>query len=100
MIMLFVCILGKVNISYIRKPKDVVWAYSTGALGQYVFAEPGQTIPTPIPLSGSVNFEISDQDQTEAIIKILMYAGVVIRDPQIVQAAAGQAAGVEQNQKS
>jgi len=93
-------IKGKVNISYIRKPKNVVWAYNIGTLGQYIFSEPGQTTPSPIPTTGSVNFEISDQDQTEVIIKILMYAGVVIRDPQIVQAAAGQAAGVEQNQKS
>ena len=37
--------------------------------------------------------------ETEVILRILMYSGVVIRDPQIVQAAAAEATQQEMNQK-
>ena len=46
------------------------------------------------------NFEISESQQTEVIIEILKYAGVIIRDPQIVQAAASQVQAEEVNEKS
>ena len=36
----------------------------------------------------STQFELDDTEQTEVILRILAYAGVVIRDPQIVQAAS------------
>ena len=68
-------------IEYVKKPIDPVWNYTVGAVGQYVF--------DPIANGVSKNFEISDIDQTELITKILMYAGVVVRDQEIVQAAAG-----------
>ncbi len=90
-----------VSISYVRKPKNVVWGYGIGAQGQYIWDGSPTGVPAPIyPSTGSVDFEISNQEQTEVITKVLMYAGVVIRDPQIIQAAASQAGGVEQNQKS
>ena len=88
------------TIEYVRKPKDVVWAYQVGSLGQYVY-EP--TIPPPvgtIPATGSQDFEISDVDQTEVILKILAYAGVVIRDPQIIQAASAAAQQQDQLEAS
>ena len=37
--------------------------------------------------------------QTEAILEILKYAGVVIRDPQIIQAASQELAQDEVNSK-
>ena len=40
----------------------------------------------------SFNFELHPADQTELILKILLYAGVVVKDPQIVQVAAQQVA--------
>ena len=48
---------------------------------------------------GSVNFEISDSQQTECILKILQYAGVIIRDPQIIQAAQQELMQDEANAK-
>jgi len=78
---------------YVRKPKDPIWAFTIGSQGQYVWEDPdapsGGTV-YPTPPGTSVNFEISDQDQTELVIEILMYAGIIIRDPSIVQAAASQ----------
>jgi hypothetical protein len=48
---------------------------------------------------GSANFEISDSMQTEVILEILKYSGVIIRDPQIVQAASQELAQEEVNSK-
>ena len=89
-----------INVSYIRKPLDVIWAYSVGSLNQYIWdLSPGAS-GAVTPIGGSQNFEIDDTEQTEVIIRILMYSGVVIRDPEIVQAAAAQAQATEVNQKS
>ena len=48
---------------------------------------------------GSINFEISDSQQAEVILEILKYSGVVIRDPQIVQAASAFVQQDEVNSK-
>tara|TARA_R100000935_G_scaffold55367_1_gene85230 strand:- start:29 stop:1114 length:1086 start_codon:yes stop_codon:yes gene_type:complete len=48
---------------------------------------------------GSTDFEISDSMQTETILEILKYAGVVIRDTQIIQAASQELAQDELNSK-
>lgn len=67
------------TFTYLRKPKDVVWDYTIDpSSGGYIFNLGGST----------QNFELHDTEQTEVIIKILMYSGVVIRDPNIVQTAA------------
>jgi hypothetical protein len=85
-------ITANVEASFIRKPKNVVWAYSVNStLGNYVY-QPSSTGTGIIPTTGSVDFEISSNYQTEVILEILKYAGVVIRDPQIVQAAAQELA--------
>jgi len=76
------------TVEYLRKPANVVWNYSIGAVGQYVHN----------PAAPNQNFEISPTEQTEVIIKILAYAGVVIRDPEIIQTAT-QAAAVKDQQQ-
>ena len=77
------------TIEYVRKPKNVVWAYNLGNLDQYVFNDSSNPVdPNVIPSTGYQDFEISDVDQTEVILRILAYAGIIIRDPQVVQAAA------------
>ena len=48
---------------------------------------------------GSTNFEISDSQQTECILKILQYAGVIIRDPNLVQAAQQELMQDQANEK-
>tara|TARA_R100001509_G_scaffold49017_1_gene26653 strand:- start:17955 stop:18722 length:768 start_codon:yes stop_codon:yes gene_type:complete len=74
-----------VHFSYIRKPNDVVWAYGVDqTTGAYVWdGSPGFSL-SPIIGGASVNFEIDESQQTEVIIGILKYAGVVIRDPQVI----------------
>jgi len=85
-------IISDVTTSFIRKPRNIVWAFTPGVGQSYVFNnQPG---------SGSVNFELSSTEQTNVILKILLYAGIVIRDPQIVQAAAREIQQEETNKKS
>jgi len=91
-------LVSDIGFNYIRKPLDVVWAYSSGSLGQYVY-EPTNTGTGIIPTTGSVNFEISESQQTEVILSILKYSGIVIRDPQIIQAAAQELQQEEINSK-
>ena len=77
-----------VVFNYIRKPIDPDWAFTTGNVGQYVYDS-----------AGSVDFEISDSQQTEVILEILKYSGVIVRDTEIVQAASSQLAKEENNSK-
>ena len=48
---------------------------------------------------GSTNFEIDNTDQTELILNILKYCGIVIRDPSIIQTAAQMAMAEDNNEK-
>jgi len=80
------------TLEYVKKPIDPVWNYTVGSVGQYIF--------DPVANGVSKDFEISDVDQTELITKILMYAGVIIRDPEIVQTAAGLSNQQDVNEKS
>ena len=48
----------------------------------------------------SQNFELSESEQTSLIIKILLYSGVIIKDPQLIQVAAAEEQATEVNQKS
>lgn len=74
---------GLVKVSFLRKPVNPVWGFTVNSVGAYIYdSTPGI----------SVDFEISSNDQTELILEILKYAGVVIRDPQIVQVASQELA--------
>ena len=78
-----------VNVSYVRKPIPCSWNFNTGVGSAYVFNA-----------SSSFNFELHVSEQTELILKILLYAGVVIQNPEIIQVAASQVQQEEINQKS
>ena len=88
-----------ITFNYIRKPKDVVWAYGIGDLDQYIWDEVYDGGSAIIPSSGSQNFELSETFQTEVILEVLKYSGVIIKDPQIIQAAAQELQANEANQK-
>ena len=78
-----------IKMQYVKKPTDINWAYTTGSLGQLVYDS-----------ANSVNFELHNSEQTEVVLKVLLYQGVVIRDPQIVQVAASRVQQEEVNEKS
>jgi len=81
-------VAADVSVSYIRKPADIVWGFLIGSLGQYLYNA-----------ATSTQFEINDNEQTNVILKILAYSGIIIRDPLIVQAASQQIAQEEQNER-
>jgi hypothetical protein len=91
-------ITNNVQVEYVRKPKDVVWGFTVGDLGQYIYDT--RTYSSTTPPVGSQDFELHESEQTEIILRILMYAGIIIRDPQIIQAAAQQVQLDEINEKS
>ena len=74
---------------YIQKPLDVEWGWLPGSQGQYLY-DP----------AGSQDFQLSDIEQTEVVLKILVYAGVIIRDPQVVQTAAQMVGAEDMNEKT
>ena len=81
-------IVDDIEVAYIRKPIAPVWNFTTGSNNQYIFNA-----------STSFNFELHSAEQTELILKILLYAGVVVRSPEIVQVAAQQVAQENINQQ-
>jgi len=80
-------ITSDVSVSYVRKPGDVTWNF-TSTTGYYVWN------PTT-----SVDFELDISEQTTVILEILKYAGITIKDPMIVQAASQELAANEINEK-
>ena len=81
-------VITGVEASYVQKPSNPVWNFTSSASG-YVYA------PTT-----STDFELHISEQTNVILQVLLYAGVVIKDPSIVQAAAGEIAQTEQNERT
>ena len=80
-------ITSGLSTSYIRKPIPPIWAFTSGS--QYVFQ------PT-----SSCNFELHSSEQVELITRILLYAGVVIKNQEVIQVAASQIQQENINQKS
>lgn len=78
---------SNISVTYVRKPSDVMWNF-TSPTGYYVWD------PTT-----SVDFELDVSEQSTVILEVLKYAGVTIKDPAIVQAAAQELAANEINEK-
>ena len=83
-------IIDKITTTYLRKPLNPSWNFTaTAPYYQYVYNP-----------SSSINFELHPIEQTTVITKILLYSGIVIKDPQIVQIAAQQVQAEQINSKS
>jgi hypothetical protein len=78
-----------ITCTYIRKPANPVWNFTLGINQQYIY-----------DATSSVQFELHPIEQTNLITRILLYSGIVIKDPQIVQIAAQQAQAEIINSKS
>jgi len=83
-------IQANISVSYVKKPADVIWNFEIPA---------GQNYYKYI-VSGSQDFELDVSEQPEVIIKILLYAGVVVKDYNLVNLAAQQIQAEQINQKS
>ena len=82
-------ITSNVKTQYVKKPSDIKWAFTVGTLGQYEF-----------DAANAVEFELHNSERTEIILRILLYQGIVIRDPQVIQVAAQKVQQEEVNEKS
>jgi hypothetical protein len=86
--------IEKANLDYVSKPVEPQWNYTIGSVGQFVFNTTTQNN------NPSVDFNLHSSEQVELILRILSYAGIIIRDPNIVQAAASQVQQANINEKS
>ena len=78
-----------IQVSYIKRPANVFWASSPGSVGQLLYD------PTR-----AVEFELDSSEQTNVILQILAYAGIILQDPNVVQMAAQQVQQEQMNDKS
>lgn len=76
------------EVSYIQKPDPAEWRFTVDQ-NTGVFVQ-----------SGSTDIDLHDSEQSEVILKVLMYAGVAIKDMEIVQIASARVKQEEVNQKS
>jgi len=84
-----------VSVNYLRKLIDPVWNFTTSPPNyQYIFT------PTNSVTNPSIDFELHISEQTNIITRILMYSGIVIQNPEIIQVAAQQAQVEQVNSKA
>ena len=80
-IKVFPTTVSSATLDYIKKPADPKWAFTTGSGGQYTYDQ-----------SSSVDFELHPSEETDLVVKILALAGVVIKDPTVIQIAQAEEA--------
>lgn len=68
---------GQILIDYLTAPSDPEWVRDPAITSRYEYSS-----------SLSTDFEIHESDETDLVIKILAYTGVIIKDPTVIQVAA------------
>lgn len=76
-----------VSCNYIKKPTEAAWGYQM-VLGEALYNS-----------STSVDFELHDSEETELVVKILAFAGLVVKDVQMYQIANGMEMQTVQQEK-
>ena len=77
----------RVMVSYVVKPKKVVWGYNViGGNALY-------------DATKSSNFELHPSEETDLVVKILALAGISIKDPSVYQLASAEDQKSTQQQK-
>jgi len=93
-------IIDNVRVQYVKKPGDPTWAYIEDAnTGGYIYADT-TTGSTVTPTTGKVNFDLHISEKHEVIKRILLYAGVVVQSPVVLQTMTSELAKDEQLDKS
>lgn len=82
-IFIYPATIQEAEIDYIKTPEPPVWDYTGGGATAYVFNEVGNQDPE----SSSKDFSLHPSEETSLVIRILELAGVVIKDPSVVQVA-------------
>ena len=78
-----------VLVNVIFKPITPFWRFNTSTNNSYIYNS-----------TNSVDFELDTSEQSDIIMRILMYCGVIINDPTIIQTAAQDIQQTTINEKS
>ena len=82
-------ITSDITISYLAKPLDIKWGFTTDPVtGAYIYS-----------VGSSIQFQLDVTEQDELILRILAYAGLIIQDPTIISAASQAVAAQDANEK-
>ena len=81
--------ISSIIINYIRKPIEPNWVGGTAS---------GQIVANPSD-NQYKNFELHPSEESELVVKILAYAGVIIRAADITQAAAAKEQQIMQSER-
>jgi hypothetical protein len=81
-------IIDSVSVNYLKFPSSVIWGFTLGGLGNYVYQS-----------TLSTDFELHQSEQVELVVRILEYAGIIIRDPQVIQIASQKVQQDNMNEK-
>ena len=82
---------GAFQLDYIRKPSSPNWTYVL--VNQDALFNPSVE-------AGWRDFELHGSEEKNLVVKILQYAGVSMKDPNLVQAASGKEGSYLQQEKS
>jgi len=77
------------TVNILTLPAPPFFGFTIGTLGQYIYN-----------LNSSTQFTLDVSEQTNLIVNILKYFGIVINDPTIIQVAEQEAQSMEINEKS
>ena len=78
-----------VTANILLKPINPNWGFVTGSLNQYLYNA-----------GTSQDFELNNSEQSNIIMRILKYCGVIINDPTVIQTAAQDIQQTSINEKS
>ena len=81
--------ISSINISYVRKPAVPNWVGTSVA---------GHIIATPANALYK-NFELHPSEEHELVVKILAYAGIIIKAADVTQAAAAKDQQITQSER-
>ena len=81
---------GEVKCQYFRYPKDPKWTYVAVTSGEPVFNSTAADYQ---------DFELPLSDEPNLVVKILEYAGISIRETEVVQFAKGEEAQTTQEEQ-
>ena len=85
---IFPATITSANIDYIKIPLDPIWGYTSSG-GAYTYNSDAYDEEVG---TGSRDFELHPSEESLLVTKILAYAGVVLKDPTVIQVAAQEEA--------
>ena len=81
--------LSSVSMDYISIPSDPVWNSEADSNGALTYTD-----------DGSIDFTLHSSSEVDLVLGILRYAGVIIKDPSVIQAAGQETATKVQQENS